>query len=175
MIPPPGPRPELLDGAAAELERLAARLDDAGRELARLIGSGDLGAEVDEHCRSVARALDSTLADAEGLASDLRRTAQRGESILIELARAALRAGTEPPPWAVRRPFDREGRPAVAPDGPWCPAGTGCPDDPVEPGAWSEWSEPAPRPGNGPLLGGTGGGRPDTSLGVRVAQLPDGP
>jgi hypothetical protein len=45
--------------------------------------------------------------------------------------------------------------------------------------AWQTWvpvpSTPAVVPGAGPLLAGTEGSRPETDIGVRIAQLPDGP
>jgi hypothetical protein len=183
MIPdhdPPLPvHPEVLAASAAELERLAARLGEVGSELRRLTASGVLGARATQHCASVTSALESAFAQTGELARDVRRAAEHGESMLAELARAVLRAGGElagSTPDGLRRVFDpaRYHRPGMASESDWCPAGIGCPDRPVNSSAWSSWSPPAPRPGDGPLIADTDGQRPTSALGVRVAQLPDG-
>lgn len=165
-----GAPPDTLFGSAERLEHLAAQAVEAGAQLRGIGAAGVLGDHASRHCVPLAAAIEAASAEASGLARELRLAANRGEDLLAELVRVVLQAGGQPA-GALRRVLDTADR-----DADFCPAATGCPDDPIDPGAWSAWPLPgvAPAgPGNGPLLGGTEGERPETATGVRVAQLPD--
>ena len=151
--------PEVLAASAAQLERVNAQLGEVGSELAGLAASGVLDLATAQHCRSVCSAVESSRIHAGGLADDLRRAADRGESLLRELVRAVVRAGNE---LANATPDRRD------------QAGGASADRPAHPDAPVGWTPPVARAGSGPALGGTDGQRPGTSLGVQVAQLPDG-
>jgi hypothetical protein len=168
-----GAPPDTLFGSAERLEHLAAQAAEAGAQLRRIGAAEVLGDHASRHCAPLAAAIEAASVEASGLARELRLAANRGEDLLAELVRAVLQAIGQPT-GALRRVLDAADR-----DAGFCPAATGCPDDPVDPGAWSAWplsgkADHAPvGPGNGPLLGGTEGERPETATGVRVAQLPD--
>jgi hypothetical protein len=165
-----GAPPDTLFGSAERLEHLATQAVESGAQLRRIGAAGVLGGHASRHCEPLAAAIEAASVAASGLAQELRLAANRGEDLLAELVHAVLQAGGQPA-GALRRVLDAADR-----DTGFCPAATGCPDDPIDPSAWSAWPLPgvAPAgPGNGPLLGGTEGERPETAIGVRVAQLPD--
>ncbi|WP_028937596.1 hypothetical protein [Pseudonocardia spinosispora] len=188
--------PDRLRFSADQLEQVAADLTTTGTALRAVASEQALGDGAVRRCAELADALAARATDASGLAHVVRRAATVWHELHAELLGALMRAIEGVGQVAdrdsrlaqrqvevlagLRDMVDDATRTAAGNDQDWADD-VAAPEITVTP-EYSAWvgtiwhaATPVVRPEAGPVLAGTEGSRPETDVGVRVAQLPDLP